>query len=137
MERLYVGDAADALNKADELLAVGITAVMNATPQTDNIHSDPRFHYIRLDQADGHPIPVEKIDVFLGWMKLGNLHHRTTLIHCAAGVSRAATFAIIWLIHCGFSWDEAENLIRLRRSQINPNLVLKQSVLEFFAARKA
>ena len=47
IERLYVGDTADALNKADDLYDYGITAVMNATPQTDNISGDSRFHYIR------------------------------------------------------------------------------------------
>jgi len=137
IERLYVGDTADALNKADDLYDYGITAVMNATPQTDNISGDSRFHYIRLDQQDGQPIPREKIEMFLGWMIRGVREQRITLIHCAAGISRAATFAITWLMYCGFGWDEAEEIIRVKRPQINPNPLLKQSILEFFNRRDA
>ncbi|KAG4076733.1 hypothetical protein HA402_002020 [Bradysia odoriphaga] len=44
------------------------------------------------------------------------------LVHCNAGVSRSASVVIGYLImDCGFSFDEAYGLVKLRRSCVRPN----------------
>jgi protein-tyrosine phosphatase len=128
-----MSDQADA-KKMDLLDANGITAVVNLTPYTDDFPKEfkDRIAYLRLNQEDGQPILAETLKTFLGFMNVELARGRTVLIHCAAGVSRTSAFAIAWFIHCGFGWDEAENMTRIARQQIAPNPVLKESILEFF-----
>lgn len=44
------------------------------------------------------------------------------LVHCNAGVSRSASVVIGYLImDCGFSFDEAYDLVKMKRSCVRPN----------------
>ena len=131
-ERLFIGDANDGAD-ADALRGSGITAVLNATNESDRLGG--RFAYLRLGQDDGAPIPPERLDRFARWMRERMETGETVLIHCGAGVSRAATFAITWLMLAGLSWDEAEALVLAARPQIAPNAALKLSVQGWFAER--
>jgi len=133
-EYLYLGDANDVATPG-RLESVGITAICNLTETTDGL---PRAwkdedRYLRLNQGDGIAISFEAITEFIAWMFVQRTHNRTVLIHCAAGVSRTSAFAILWLMFCGFSWDEAEAMVKAARPIISPNPVLKESILAFFA----
>jgi len=130
----------------------GITAVFNATPTTDNWPADmkARVPYLRMNQDDGAPIPLAKLDAYADWFLKCRAAGKRLLVHCAAGVSRASTFAIFSLIlESGWSqvqhatdpvqrrleaseaWDKYEFLVRQRREQIQPHPYLKQSVMEW------
>ncbi len=132
-ERIWIGDQADAQNRG-AVLAAGIRAVVNATRQTDNLTGDPAFAYLRLDHDDGVPWPAEKLRGFLAFMERVTAERRAVLIHCGAGISRASSLFIAWLLRCGFGWEEAEELARARRPQINPNPALKESILAYFGS---
>lgn len=130
--RIFIGDANDGKD-ISMLKSLGINCVMNATLETDNLSGNPEFKYIRLDQNDGVPIPKETLDKFMTWMREIMVNEKNkVLIHCGAGVSRAPSFTITWLITTGFGWDEAEALVRAKRDIINPNPILKQSIMEYF-----
>lgn len=59
----------------------------------------------------------------------------TTLIHCAAGISRSSSITIGTLMkRMKLSWDEAERYVRERRPMINPAAPLKISVLKVLGA---
>lgn len=132
IDRIFIGDANDGRDLGT-LKSLGINAVMNATMETDNLSGNPDFEYIRLNQNDGEVISSSTIYLFLNWMREIMRKPKTkVLIHCGAGVSRASSFTIVWLMYCGFGWDEAEELVRAKRSIIAPNPVLKQSILEYY-----
>lgn len=130
IDKIYIGDAADAQNR--EVLAI-VEAVVNATSQSDNL-SGSGIPYLRLDHDDGVPWPAEKLTAFLAFM-ISTVPTQKVLIHCAAGVSRAPSLVITWLMRAGFSWEEAEALVRAKRPQIAPNPALKDSILEFLGGR--
>jgi protein-tyrosine phosphatase len=130
-DRIWIGNAAAATR--ENLKAMGVTAVVNATKETDQLHGDPQIAYVRLDHDDGVPWPPVKLRTFILFMEDQLMvRGKTVLIHCGAGVSRASSLVIAWLMYCGFGWDEAEDLVRSKRPVIMPNPELKKSTLEFF-----
>lgn len=134
-EYLYLGDQNDVATPG-RLESVGIGAVCNLTEVTDELAQEwkDEDRYLRLNQGDGMPISVATITEFLAWMITQRTSNRKVLLHCAAGVSRTSAFAILWLIFSGFSWDEAEAMVKAARPIISPNPVLKECILAYFTA---
>lgn len=134
-ERIFIGDQNDGQN-LDALRQMGINCVMNATGVSDNLSGSPDFRYIRMNQEDGQPIPKATITSFLTFMETIMTDPKAkVLIHCGAGVSRASSFTICWLMTCGFGWEEAEALVKLKRDIIAPHPVLKESILEYYGTQ--
>lgn len=130
-DRLWIGDAADGRN-GDEIARNGITAVLNATAVSDAQAGQP-VRYLRLNQDDGIAIPPGTLDLARDFLVRSVMAEgRTVLVHCAAGISRASTLCIFWLMLTGWSWDEAERLVRRARPKIEPNPALRHSVLAYF-----
>lgn len=136
---LYIGDANDGKNLA-AIDAAGITAVWNATRETDGFppEAKARIAYWKLDQDDGAPIAVEKLDLFAAWLAIQGIHARHVLVHCGAGVSRAATFATLALmLTSGMGWEDCLAHVRAARPIVNPHELLKESVLIWWGLRDA
>lgn len=136
LNELWIGDQDDANNVA-LLRDHGIRAVANLTPYPDFFVESGgtvahEFAYLQLDLQDGEEAPQEKIATFLKWVIGMRFDRRPVLIHCGAGISRASSFTICWLMFCGFSWDQAEELVKIARPIIMPHYLLKKSILEFF-----
>lgn len=130
LDRLYLGDGADGRN-AEALRAAGITSVMNAQVESDQLGG--AFTYLRLNHPDGEPIPRVLLDSFLTWMRREmSIPGVKVLVHCGAGVSRASALTIAYMMSVGFSWNEAEAFVRSKRPQISPHPALKISVLGYF-----
>jgi len=138
LDRLWIGDAADGRN-TQLITANGITAVFNATQETDGWSEEfkTKVAYIRLDQPDGVPIPFDRLDIFTTFMdKVYDLEQKTVLVHCGAGVSRASTFTILTLmLYHTKTWDEGEEIVRAVRPMISPNPILKTSVMDWWVYR--
>jgi atypical dual specificity phosphatase len=133
---LWIGDQDDGVHLGP-LLRTGITAVFNATTISDNWPADARerIAYLRIDQDDGQPIPEEKLARFFDFLRAARDEGRVLLVHCGAGVSRAAAFCIAALMAVeALDWDLAEAEVRRARPIIGPAAPLKQSVLAYFAA---
>jgi len=130
---LWIGDANDGRD-ANALRSHNIKIVVNETNETDSLGG--QFEYVRLNQQDGQPILKSTLLLFLTSLCGMRMAHPEggILIHCGAGVSRASSFTIAWLMFCGMSWQAAEFAIRCVRPQIQPHPELKKSVLEFFSA---
>ncbi len=134
---LWIGDASDGRDHV-MLLGEGITHVFNATRETDGWppHFKERTPYLRLDQDDGQPIPPEKLDQFAAWLIVQGWSPIRLLVHCGAGVSRAATFAALTLmLQEGAIWSAALETLRKVRPQVAPNPALVDSVRSWWLAR--
>lgn len=132
-ERVFIGSQADAITEA--LRENRITAVVTLMTSGDPLPQ--RVHLLRILQVDGEPIEAKTLDRFLQFMRAALTHpHGRVLIHCGAGVSRSAAFAVAWLMANGFDWESAEALVRSQRPQCQPHPALKQAVLEYFGGRR-
>src|SRR6266404_9675665 len=110
LDELWIGDLDDANNVA-ALKAASITSVVNITPYTDHFvinggTASTDFNYLQLNLLDGEAFSKEKVVKFLRFMFESRMYGQTVLIHCGAGVSRAPTFVICWLMFCGYTWDQ-------------------------------
>ena len=136
LDEIWIGDENDAANVA-ALKAAGITSVVNLTPFTDRFVVNGAttigdFNYLQLDLLDGEEVSKARLVSFLRFMFESRMYGQTVLIHCSAGISRSAAFMILWLMFCGYTWDQGEAIVRAARPIIQPHYNLKKSVLEFF-----
>ena len=128
-EQIYVGSINEASNK-DWLRKNRITHIVNAAKDIPNYF--PRdFNYLRLDLYD---MPQQSLYHVLepAYKYVVDAVSRggTVLIHCRAGVSRAASTAIYILMKIK-RWDYGRALgyLESRRPQVNPNPGFKQQLI--------
>lgn len=57
---------------------------------------------------------------------------KITLVHCYRGLSRSVCFVILVLIHQGMSFDDAYELIKNKRSYIDPNPEFIQQIITYY-----
>lgn len=136
--QIWLGAEYDVLD-VDALGKSGVTSVLNMTRAPD--HAFVRHvldtqgvvsQYCQLDQDDGYPLSEDALRRGLEFLSGQLARNNVVLIHCAAGISRTAAMAIAFLMTVGFSWDEAELLVKNARPITLPHPELKRSVLQFF-----
>jgi hypothetical protein len=75
----------------------------------------------RFPIHEGDAPPLESLDALLArveeWLRDGE----TVLVHCTAGMGRAATVALALLVRRGHTLQDAHRLLRERRPQIAPS----------------
>ncbi len=145
-ERLYLAGIATARDVA-LLRATGITAIVNLTPDDPGCEAHGfKVLQLAIDDAAVMLDPVKTVGRFIAQMEAWEASGETILIHCHAGISRTASFAIAWLMHkrgCNASsdlkaeWSRAEDRVGAARPIIMPHYLLKRAVFEYFASRPA
>ncbi len=149
-KQLWIGDFADAADYTT-LKKNGIEAVVNLTNSDYTWPIYPSIKYVlKLGQDDGEPIPMAKIRLYLDHMVKYQKENLKVLVHCGAGVSRAPSFVIAWLLwphtaeflatkdlllrrlQVGELWNEYEDQLRKIRPIINPHFLLKTSIIQYF-----
>jgi dual specificity phosphatase 3 len=122
-ERLFTGAAISTNDDVSDLVAAGVTHIIDARSEFDDaatiLASDPGLYYI-WDPADddGQPKPD-------GWYQraitfaIDALSRRGKVVftHCAAGVNRGPSLAFAILRAQGMSDTDAFNLIKRQRPQ--------------------
>lgn len=130
-DRLYLGCFRDGTDARVE-------AVCNCT---DEDYSCPAPWYLRLDQEDGEHVAKDTIDSFIDWMVIQQHRGRRVLVHCHAGISRSASFVILWMMFCDgvkrdadlkSAWSERQDLVGQLRPIIYPHYKIKQSLLQWY-----
>lgn len=82
----------------------------------------PQENVIVIDMDDCLTQSVEDVEVIaLPFIRSAVKDDGRIFIHCQAGVSRSATIAASYLIEEGMSFTETMNLLRNRRSCVQPN----------------
>lgn len=129
IDRIYIGNyqSADMLNYRNP---EGITHVLNCTPDAHRGLRD--FDVRQLDIDDGFEIPVDIIRFAISTIADAIHAKGKILVHCHAGVSRSVSLVCAYLMSCGFSWDDALQFVRARRSQAFPHPNIERSIKHYF-----
>ncbi|CAK63820.1 unnamed protein product (macronuclear) [Paramecium tetraurelia] len=118
---LYLGDLDDAQNKqwlSQQKIGCVIT-VANGQP-VSYYDNKIKHHYYFIDDKADFKIQKYFSKVFHDIER--EIQTTNVLIHCAAGISRSATFVIAYLImKKGMSYKQAFNHVKSRRPMIRPN----------------
>ncbi|CAD8120329.1 unnamed protein product [Paramecium sonneborni] len=127
--KLYLGDLDDAQNKqwlkSHQICCVITVANGQPISYYDNTI---KHHYYFIDDKADFKIQKYFSKVFHDIDR--ELQNTNVLIHCAAGISRSATFVIGYLIkRKQMSYKQAFNYVKSRRPMIRPNPGF-QSILE-------
>lgn len=127
---LYIGSA-DAFNK-DKLREHGITLVINCAREVP-LMNIPEVEVVKLEIDD---LPSSRIDRFFekcsDLIKTNRDRGNSTLVHCAAGVSRSACIVLAHLMRChNMALKKAYNYLKLRRPVIRPNVGFFRQLIEF------
>jgi protein-tyrosine phosphatase len=130
---LYLGSVAHASQRS-RLKALGITALLNVSPQQPN-HISEDFLYKTIPVVDNQTSEIsewfpEAIE-FIESIRNGD---GKVLVHCQAGVSRSATICIAYLMnHLRISMEQAFDYLKSRRSVISPNINFMCQLLDYEA----
>ena len=115
------------------LAARGITAVVNMRRELDDrdLGIAPA-RYLYLPTVDDQAPTLEQLREGVTFIENEISHGGGVYIHCSAGVGRAATMAVAYLIHRGYTPDEAWARVRQVRPFVRPTPV-QIAQLERFA----
>ena len=123
-ERLFTGAGISTAQDVDQLVAAGITHIIDARDDFDDesmvMSSHPFVYYTWNPTPDDghHPKPSEWFGKAVAVAMSSMVWSRTKVFaHCAAGVNRGPSLAYAILRAMGLSKDEAYNMIKAKRPQ--------------------
>lgn len=132
---IYLGNE-DAATSLDILKERNITAICACGSYLSTpFDKDPQFTYkIYLIQD----FPKQEIKQHFGdhydWMTQMRQQNRNILVHCAAGVSRSASFLVAYFMkHKKMPFGEALSFVKSRRSCVHPNSGFRKQLIEYNA----
>ena len=117
------------------LTARGITAVVNMRIEFDDRKAGlapPRYLY--LPTVDDTAPSLEHLREGVAFIEHEIANGGSVYVHCGAGVGRAATMAVAYLVHTGLMPDRAWARVRKVRPFIRPSAV-QVAQIERFAAQ--
>ena len=98
------------------LHALGIRAVLSLQAEyEDQFHGPPPTRALRLEVPDFHPPSVEQLREAVAFVQAAHAEQLPVMIHCHAGVGRAALTASAYLVSQGRGGAEAFHAIRQAR----------------------
>lgn len=130
LPHLFLGAKKDAEDR-ELMQRLGITSVLNVTPDCPNYHEDlPGFRYKQLPIYDTwHQNIARFFDESYEFIDSTdaalpqNIGTGRTLVHCSAGISRSATIVIAYLMRKNrWSLNHAYGHVKSLRPTISPNL---------------
>ena len=75
----------------------------------------PGLSYLHLGFPDVQPFPLERVRECVLWADEQLRLRRKLLVHCAEGNSRSVTVAVCVLLHRGWTLEQAQRLVILRK----------------------
>ncbi len=133
-DHIYISDFATACNKS-KLKEDGITHILCTILNVDPIYSDD-FIYKNIHLRD---INNENINQY--FQECSEFIHDAiknngkVLIHCSYGISRSVSMVLAYLINQGMSYGDAYDLVKEKRSIMNPNKGFRKQLLVYYLER--
>jgi len=116
------------------LKARGITAVVNMRLEfDDNDAGIAPSHYLHLPVPDDHAPTQEQLQEGIRFITDEIAHGGGVYVHCGAGVGRAVTMAVAYLISTGLRQEEAWACIHAVRPFVRPSAVQLEQIERFVA----
>src|SRR5262245_11693431 len=114
------------------LHALGIRAVLSLQAEREDIfHGTPPERALRLEVPDFHPPTVEQLHEAVAFIQAAHSERLPVLVHCHAGVGRAALTASAYLVSRGLGHDDAFQLVRRARPIVFLNDLQRQRLEEW------
>ena len=133
--QLYVGGQMNA-NGWRWLAARGLTADLNLRSEFDDAaHGIAPQSYLWLPTDDDHAPAQEQLQAGVDFIRRNIESGGKVYVHCAAGVGRAPTLAVAYLIDTGLDVEQAWALVRATRPFVTPTPP-QLAALERFAAER-
>ncbi|XP_048186656.1 dual specificity protein phosphatase 4 [Perognathus longimembris pacificus] len=128
---LYLGSAHHAARR-DTLDALGITALLNVSPDCPN-HFEGHFQYKCIPVEDNHKADISSWFLeAIEYIDAVQERRGRVLVHCQAGISRSATICLAYLMmKQRVRLEEAFEFVKQRRSIISPNFSFMGQLLQF------
>jgi predicted protein tyrosine phosphatase len=118
------------------LAARGITAVVNMRIEFDDREAGiVASRYLYLPTVDDTAPTLQQLREGVAFIEDEIAQGGGVYVHCGAGVGRAATMAVAYLVHTGLTTDRAWARVRAIRPFIRPSSV-QLAQIERFAARR-
>ena len=114
------------------LHAMGIRAVLSLQAEReDTFHGPPPERALRLLVPDFHPPSIEQLQEAVAFIQATHVEQLPVLVHCHAGVGRAALTAGAFLIAGGMSHADAFAYLRRARPIIALNAIQQARLAEW------
>jgi len=114
------------------LHALGIRAVLSLQAEReDRFHGPPPDRVLRLLVPDFRPPSIEQLYEAVAFIRAAHAEQLPVLVHCHAGVGRAALTTSAFLITGGMSYAEAFAHIRRARPIIALNAIQQARLAEW------
>jgi hypothetical protein len=132
-EGIYLGNE-DAATSLDILKERNITAICACGAHLDTpFLEDKDFSYKVFHIQD---FPKQQILNYFpdhhAWMVQMRQQHKNILVHCAAGVSRSASFVIAYIMkEKQMPFHKAYELVKSKRKWVNPNSGFRQQLKQY------
>ena len=118
------------------LAARGITAVVNMRSEFDDRAAGiAPGHYLYLPTADDTASTLDQLEKGADFIADEIARGGGVLVHCGAGVGRAATMAVAYLVRTGRTPQQAWALIRQVRPFVRPSQEQVDQIERFAAQR--
>jgi protein-tyrosine phosphatase len=114
------------------LHALGIRAVLSLQAEReDTFHGPPPDRALRLLVPDFHPPLIDQLHEAVAFIQAAHADQLPVLVHCHAGVGRAALTASAFLIAGGMSHTEAFAYLRRARPIVALNAIQHARLAEW------
>lgn len=126
---LYLGSM-DAGRDESLLREKAVTHVLGIL---DNFFCMPKFEgitYFRVEMADSFQSNIENhLPAVLEFIEQARKEGHNVLVHCAAGISRSASFVIAYMmVKYNMQYEAARDFVRSKRGCIMPNLGFRRQL---------
>lgn len=118
----------------DFLKRHGISAIIGLQAERSDEESKLRnagMEYLRLPIKDGHAPELSQIQSMVSWINQQAKNGKKVYMHCAAGVGRAPTMAMAYLVSTGLTADQAFAEIKLKHPDTGPGPRQLEAVREY------
>ncbi len=112
------------LRNLDFLKAQGIGAIIGLQAERSDDAGKIRraeMEYLHIPIKDGHAPVQSQIQSMIDWINRERGIGRKVYMHCAAGVGRAPTMAIAYLVSTGLTTDQAVAEIKEKHHDTDPS----------------